>query len=88
MEFNESDDEDQQGSDDDLEEDNPLLTDLDDRSKKTGKANLWFNKDSFEFMNDPNEENQEILGVLEDGDEGNFIILIIILVLYLNFIIE
>lgn len=72
MEFNESDDEENQGSGDesDEDEDNPLLTDLSQNGKKTGKDNLWFNKDSFEFMNDPDEENQELLGVLEDGDEG------------------
>lgn len=72
MEFNESDDEENQGSGDESEEDedNPLLTDLSQNGKKTGKDNLWFNKDSFEFMNDPDEENQELLGVLEDGEEG------------------
>ena len=74
MEFNESDDEENQGSgdesDEDEDEDNPLLTDLSQNGKKTGKDNLWFNKDSFEFMNDPDEENQELLGVLEDGEEG------------------
>lgn len=73
MEFNESDDEGNQGSGDESDEDeeNPLLTDLSQNGKKTGKDNLWFNKDSFEFMNDPDEENQELLGVLDDGEGEN-----------------
>ena len=60
--------------DDEAEEENPLLNDLTDGSKaekKSANADLWFSKDSFDFLRDTNEENNELMRYIEEEEMKN-----------------
>lgn len=53
---------------------NPLLEDLNFGSKSEKKAlnsDIWFSKDSFDFLNDNNEENNELIRCIEMEEELN-----------------
>lgn len=57
---------------DDNEEENPLLNDLTYSTKSEKRAkntDLWFSKDSFDFLQDANEENNELLRCIEMEEE-------------------
>ncbi len=60
--------------DDEAEEENPLLNDLTYGSKaekKSANADLWFSKDSFDFLRDTNEENNELMRYIEEEEMKN-----------------
>lgn len=55
--------------DEDATEGNPLLNDLTYSSKaekKSANADLWFSKDSFDFLRDTNEENNELMRCFDE----------------------
>jgi hypothetical protein len=49
------------------DEENPLLADLLD--KKESKKDLWFKKDAFDFLNNQDEQNNELLDSLDLDEE-------------------
>ncbi len=60
--------------DDEAEEENPLLNDLTYGSKaekKSANSDLWFSKDSFDFLRDTNEENNELMRYIEEEEMKN-----------------